>query len=365
MAFTMCFVSTMRDDEYVGSFGRMMANPFLQALSGAITETPPIWLMRQAGRYLPEYRALRTEAKDFIDFCLRPELAIEATLQPVRRYAMDAAILFADILLIPHAMGQTVRFVEGDGPKLDPIRHSSALSALSSSRMMDMLAPVLETVRGVRAALPVETALIGFAGAPWTVATYMVEGEGGTEHAHIRRMAWSEPQIFADLMDMLVEATTTYLVAQADAGAEALQIFDTWAGSVPSPLFDAAVIDPTARIVKGVKSKHPDLPIIGFPRAAGVHLARYAAGTGVDAVGVDHMNDLAGAAVAVGRNVAVQGNLDPILLLAGGQALDDEVRRLLAAMKGKRFIFNLGHGVLPPTPPEHVGRVVDLVRGAQ
>lgn len=342
----------------------MTEKPFLQTLAGQAPATPPIWIMRQAGRYLPEYRALRTEAKDFIDFCLRPELAIEATLQPIRRYGMDAAILFADILLIPHAMGQTVRFVEGDGPKLEPIRDAAALDRLSSARMMDMLAPVLDTVRGVRAALPPQTALIGFAGAPWTVATYMVEGEGGTEHAHIRRMAWSEPALFAALMDRLVEATTTYLLAQADAGAECLQIFDTWAGGVPSPLFDAAVINPTARIVRAIKARYPDLPIIGFPRAAGVHLARYAAGTGVDAVGVDHMNDLAGAAAAVGPAVAVQGNLDPILLLAGGPALDAEVRRILDVMHGKRFVFNLGHGVLPPTPPEHVGRIVDLVRGA-
>jgi len=275
----------------------MSVKPFLNTLKGETLAVPPIWLMRQAGRYLPEYRALRKDAKDFIDFCLRPELAIEATLQPIRRYGMDAAILFADILLIPHALGQQVRFVEGDGPKLDPVRTRAAIEGLSETRMMEMLDPVLQTVRGVRAALPGETTLIGFAGAPWTVATYMVEGEGGTEHAEIRRMAWQAPDVFAVLMDRLVSATTTYLIAQAEAGAEALQIFDTWAGGVPSPLLDAAVIKPTARIVAGVKARFPDVPIIGFPRAAGVHLARYAAETGVDAVGVDHMNDLAGAAI--------------------------------------------------------------------
>ena len=342
----------------------MAANPFLETLAGETRSTPPLWLMRQAGRYLPEYRALRAEAKDFIDFCLRPALAIEATLQPIRRFGMDAAILFADILLVPHAMGQTVRFVEGDGPRLEPIRDAAALDRLSMDRMMETLSPVLETVRGVRAALPAETALIGFAGAPWTVATYMIEGEGGTEHAQIRRMAWTEPALFAALMDRLVEATTVYLLAQAEAGAQCLQLFDTWAGNVPAGLFDAAVVDPTGRIVRAVKARYPDLPMIGFPRAAGVHLARYAARTGVDAVGVDHMNDLTAAAAAAGPGVAVQGNLDPILLLAGGPALDGEVRRLLSAMRGRRFIFNLGHGVLPPTPPEHVGRVVDLVRGA-
>lgn len=337
---------------------------FLQTLRGHTPVIPPIWLMRQAGRYLPEYRALRTKARDFIDFCLRPDLAIEATLQPIRRYGMDAAILFADILLIPHALGQTVRFVEGDGPKLDPIRTLGALDPLSEDRMMQILNPVMETVRGVRAGLPDNVALIGFAGAPWTVATYMVEGEGGTEHAAIRKMAWSEPALFAALMDRLVSATTTYLIAQVEAGAEALQIFDTWAGGVPSGLFDTAVIAPTARIVKGVKARFPDLPIIGFPRAAGVHLKRYAAETGVDAVGVDHMNDLAGAAAFVGDGVAVQGNLDPVLLLAGGEALDTEIRRITGSMKGKRYVFNLGHGVLPPTSPDHVARLIDLVRGA-
>jgi uroporphyrinogen decarboxylase len=337
--------------------------PFLQTLRGAVGETPPLWLMRQAGRYLPEYRALRTQAKDFIDFCLRPELAIEATLQPIWRFGMDAAILFADILLIPHAMGQTVRFVEGDGPKLEPLRSAEALERLSLAQVTDMLAPVMATVRGVRAALPAETALIGFAGAPWTVATYMVEGEGGTEQANIRRMAWTEPALFAALMDRLVDATTSYLLAQAEAGAEALQIFDTWAGNVPAPLFDVAVIEPTARIVRGVKTRFPGLPIIGFPRGAAAHLNHYAADTGVDGVGIDHMNDLAGAAHGVGPGVTVQGNLDPVLLLAGGAAMDAEVRRQLTAMKGRRYVFNLGHGVTPPTPPQHVARVVELVRG--
>ncbi|MCC6920138.1 MAG: uroporphyrinogen decarboxylase [Alphaproteobacteria bacterium] len=337
--------------------------PFLKVLRGAPAAVPPLWLMRQAGRYLPEYRALRTQARDFIDFCLRPELAVEATLQPIRRYGMDAAILFADILLIPHAMGQSVRFVEGDGPQLVPLRSAEDLARLSTDAVPELLAPVCDTVRGVRAALPPEAALIGFAGAPWTVATYMVEGKGGTEQGNIRRMAWSNPALFAALMDRLVEATAAYLIAQAEAGAEALQIFDTWAGNVPGPLFDAAVTGPTARIVRAVKAKFPALPVIGFPRAAGVHLARYAKATGVDAVGVDHMNDIRGASDAVGPSVAVQGNLDPMLLLEGGPAMDAEVRRQVAAMQGRRYIFNLGHGVTPPTPPDHVARVVELVRG--
>ena len=337
--------------------------PFLKVLRGESVAVPPLWLMRQAGRYLPEYRALRTQARDFIDFCLRPELAVEATLQPIRRFGMDAAILFADILLIPHAMGQTVRFVEGDGPQLEPLRSAEDLARLSTGGVPEMLAPVCDTVRGVRAALPPGTALIGFAGAPWTVATYMVEGRGGTEQATVRRMAWSEPRLFAALMDRLVEATSAYLIALAEAGAEALQIFDTWAGNVPGPLFEAAVTGPTTRIVQAVKARFPQLPIIGFPRGAGAHLARYAAATGVDGVGVDHMNDIAGASDAVGPSVTVQGNLDPVLLLAGGPAMEAEVRRQVAAMQGRRYIFNLGHGVTPPTPPDHVARVVALVRG--
>jgi uroporphyrinogen decarboxylase len=336
--------------------------PFLQTLRGELRPKPPVWLMRQAGRYLPEYRALRARSKDFIDFCLNPELAIEVTLQPVRRFGMDAAILFADILLVPNALGQTVGFVEGEGPRLEPIRDAAALARLSQSQLADTLAPVMETIRGVRKALPPEVALIGFAGAPWTVATYMIEGEGGSDYERSRRIAWSEPQLFASIMDCLVEATIAYLLAQIQAGAEALQIFDTWAGSVPAPLFEVAVIAPTRRIVRALKARHPEIPIIGFPRAAASHLARYAEETGVDGVGIDHMTDLAWAANAVQHNVVVQGNLDPMLLLAGGEAMEHEVRRLLASMQGRPFVFNLGHGVMQPTPPEHVARLVELVR---
>ena len=336
---------------------------FLRALGGEALDVPPMWIMRQAGRYLPEYRELRTRSRNFIDFCLTPELAIEATMQPIRRYQMDAAILFADILLVPHAMGQEVSFVEGEGPKLTPIRDEAGLKRLSMARTAEMLTPVMETLRGVKAALPAETTLIGFAGAPWTVATYMIEGAGGSDHTISRRMMWSEPKLFQALIDQLVEATSAYLIAQTDAGAEALQIFDTWAGSVPAPLFERAVIEPTARIVKAVKAHAPHVPIIGFPRGAAGHLSDYVRGTGVDGLGVDHMTPIGFAASAVPGNIALQGNLDPILLLAGGQAMDDEVRKLLADMHGRPYIFNLGHGVTPPTPPEHVARVVALVRG--
>lgn len=319
--------------------------------------------MRQAGRYLPEYRAIRSRARDFVDFCLTPELAIEATLQPIRRYGMDAAILFADILLIPQAMGQSLAFVEGEGPKLEPIRNRDDLKRLSVAGAAERLQPVMETLKGVRAALPDNVALIGFAGAPWTVATYMIEGGGGSDFATIRHMAWSDPKLFGELLNRLTEATISYLIAQIDAGAEALQLFDTWAGSVPAPLFERAVIQPAADIVRAVKAHAPHVPVIGFPRAAAAHLAAYAARTGVDGVGIDHMTPLAFAAAAVPAGKALQGNLDPILLLTGGEAMADEARRLVRSMEGRPYIFNLGHGILPPTPPEHVAELIAAVRG--
>ncbi|MBS0276505.1 MAG: uroporphyrinogen decarboxylase [Proteobacteria bacterium] len=341
---------------------RNLMKPLLQNLQGHATARPPVWLMRQAGRYLPEYRALRAKAKNFIAFCLDPELATEVTLQPVRRFGMDAAILFADILLVPHALGQSVAFVENEGPKLDPIRNAAALAQLSDARFAETLSPVMQTIKRVRAALPDTVALIGFAGAPWTVATYMIEGEGGTDYERTRAMAWSEPALFSAVIDRITAATISYLMAQIEAGAEALQLFDSWAGAVPAPLFDTAVIEPTKRIVSALKAKHPAIPIIGFPRAAGSHVARYAALTGVDAVGIDHMTDLTAAVMPDG--IAVQGNLDPVLLLHGGAAMEREVRGLVAAMAGKPFVFNLGHGVMQPTPPEHVARLVALVKGA-
>jgi uroporphyrinogen decarboxylase len=339
-----------------------MVKSILQNLRGQTTPKPPVWLMRQAGRYLPEYRALRANAKNFIDFCLNPELATEVTLQPVRRFGMDAAILFADILLIPHALGQSVAFVENEGPRLEPIRDAAALAKLSDARLAETLSPVMQTIRNVRAALAPDVTLIGFAGAPWTVATYMIEGQGGTDYERTRAMAWSEPDLFAAIIDRITSATISYLDAQAEAGAEVLQLFDSWAGAVPAPLFDSAVIAPTKRIVSALKAKHPDIPIIGFPRAAGSHVAEYAAKTGVNAVGIDHMTDLAVAAAAMSKGVAVQGNLDPILLLNGGDAMDREVLRIAQTMKGKPFIFNLGHGVMQPTPPEHLTRLVSLLR---
>jgi uroporphyrinogen decarboxylase len=318
--------------------------------------------MRQAGRYLPEYRTLRAKANNFIEFCLTPDLAIEVTLQPVRRFGMDAAILFADILLIPYALGQTVAFVEGEGPRLEPVRTTKELDRLTNSHCSAMLAPVMQTIGGVRAALPADVTLIGFAGAPWTVATYMIEGSGGTDFEHCRRMLWSDPKLFAKIIDLLIDVTASYLIAQVDAGAETLQLFDSWAGATPASMFDIAVIEPTARVVQAVKMVHPGVPIIGFPRGAGSHLARYARETRVDAVGVDHMTDLSAARAAVPEGTTVQGNLDPVLLLTGGAPLERETRRLLGAMEGYPFIFNLGHGVLQSTPPEHVAQLVSLIR---
>jgi uroporphyrinogen decarboxylase len=335
-----------------------MVKKLLCVLRGEPAAVPPVWLMRQAGRYLPEYRALRASAKDFVQFCLTPELAAEVTLQPVRRFDLDAAILFADILLVPHAMGQKLWFADGEGPRLEPVRDAAALAKLAWRA--ETLAPVMQTIKNVRTALPGHTALIGFAGAPWTVATYMMEGGGGTVHETSRALAWGQPAFFAALMDRLVEATSAYLIAQADAGAEALQLFESWAGTVPAGLFERAVLDPTARIVRNVKAAHPDIPVIGFARGAGSWLRRYAEETGVDGIGVDQMTDIA--AVPTPRRIALQGNLDPVLLLAGGGAMRDEAKRLVAAMAGRPFIFNLGHGVMQPTPPEHVSELVAAIR---
>jgi uroporphyrinogen decarboxylase len=338
-----------------------MVKKLLQVLAGEPVTPPPVWLMRQAGRYLPEYRALRAEAKDFVQFCLSPELAVEVTLQPVRRFGLDAAILFADILLVPHALGQKLWFAEGEGPRLTPLREARDVDTLRYDP--SLLQPVMETIKGVRAALPAEAALIGFAGSPWTVATYMIEGKGGTDHEISRDLAWRDDGFVTALIDRLVDATSAYLIAQTDAGAEALQLFESWAGTVPAGLFERLVLAPTARIVKAVKARHPRIPIIGFPRGAGAWLGDYARVTGVDGIGVDQMTDLAAAARLVPARIALQGNLDPVLLLQGGTAMRKEAARLVEMMKGRPFIFNLGHGVMQPTPPEHVADLLAAIRG--
>jgi len=336
-----------------------MVKSLIQTLHGEAVSPPPVWLMRQAGRYLPEYRALRAEAPDFIKFCLTPDLATEVTLQPVRRFDLDAAILFADILLVPHALGQKVWFAEGEGPRLEPLRDLDQLRKLAYRP--EVLAPVMETIKGVAASLSARSALIGFAGAPWTVATYMIEGIGGTEHSIVRALAEKDWHFFGPLMDLLVEASSTYLIAQADAGAEVLQLFESWAAAVPDALWEKAVLEPTARIVNNVRMKHPSIPIIGFPRGRGAMAASYAKATGVNGVGIDQMTDIA--SLRMPEAIALQGNLSPEMLLEGGERMKAEAKKLVAAMASRPFIFNLGHGVLQPTPPAHVAELVAAVRG--
>jgi len=335
----------------------------LRALAGERLAVPPIWLMRQAGRYLREYRALRAQAPDFLSFCFTPELAAEATLQPIRRFGFDAAIVFSDILVVPHALGQQVAFREGEGPVLAALADEREVRALEVGRVAERTAPVRETLRRVSMALSRTVALIGFAGAPWTVATYMVEGGASRDFRRTKAWASGNSASFAELIERLVEATTTYLIGQAEAGAEAIQLFDSWAGVLPEPEFRRWVIEPTCRIVQAVKSRHPGVPIIGFPRGAGPLYESYAAETGVDAVSLDSEITLEWAREHLQARYAVQGNLDPQLLLAGGSAMADATQAIIAAFRDGPFIFNLGHGILPETPPEHVAHLIELVRG--
>lgn len=334
----------------------------LRTLRGETLNAPPIWLMRQAGRYLPEYRALRGRAENFLSFCLTPELAAEATLQPVRRFGFDAAILFSDILVVPYALGQRVAFSAGEGPRLEPVRDRAAVEALTSDRVADRLAPVCETIQRVTAALDPTVTLIGFAGAPWTVATYMVEGMGSRDFVHAKRLAFSDGALFALLIDRLVEATLEYVTAQVSAGAEVVQLFDSWAGILPEAAFRTWVIAPTARIVGELHRRCPGVPVIGFPRGAGLMYEAYLRETGVDAVGLDATVPLLWARDHLQDLCPVQGNLDPVSLLAGGVPMREAAERILAAFGKGPLVFNLGHGVLPDTPPEHVAAVVDLVR---
>ncbi len=342
----------------------MTDKKFLQVLGGAQAETPPIWMMRQAGRYLPEYRELRRQAENFLDFCYTPSMAVEAALQPLRRYDFDAAILFSDILVVPDALGQRVWFETGAGPRLDPVDRSDPLAGLGLDNFHRHLVGVYEAVSQLRAKLPADVALIGFAGAPWTVAAYMAEGGSSRDYADVRGWAYADPEKFRALIDLLVEATAAYLIRQADAGAEALQLFDSWAGVLSEAQFRRWSVDPAKRIVAAVKAAHPRIPVIGFPRGAGALYPDYVRETGIDAVSLDVSVPLGWAADHLQSQTVVQGNLDNLLLAAGGEALDEEVGRIIEAFAGGPHIFNLGHGILPATPPEHVGRVVDLVRNA-
>ncbi len=336
--------------------------PFLKVFAGEAVSPPPVWMMRQAGRYLPEYREVRAKTRSFLEFCYTPDAAVEVTLQPLRRYGFDASILFADILVIPDALGQKVEFKEGVGPVLEPIRDASGLDALQPNGVLDHLAPVLETVSRLSVEIPATTSLIGFAGAPWTVAIYMVEGKGGTECERARDWAYADPASFDRLLDILVDATARYLIAQAKAGAEVLQIFDSWAGVLSPTLFDRAVIAPTRRIVESIRAAVPGVPIIGFPRNAGPLIPRYVDQTGVDGVSLDHTVPLPWAVQNMSDEVVLQGNLDNRLLVVGGDAMRQGIDEILEAMDGRRFVFNLGHGIVPQTPPEHVGEAVEYLR---
>jgi uroporphyrinogen decarboxylase len=321
----------------------------------------PIWLMRQAGRYLPEYREVRARAGSFLDLCYAPELAAEVTLQPVRRFDLDAAILFSDILVVPHALGRRVAFAEGEGPRLDPI-DISGIDGLEVGEVVGRLKPVLETVARVRGELAPGKSLIGFCGAPWTVATYMIAGRGTADQAPSRKMAAERPELVDRLIAKLVTASADYLVGQLKAGADLVQVFDSWAGALGEPEFLRWCIEPVAEIVRLVRSKVPDARIIGFPKGAGLMLERYADHAGVDAIGIDWTVPVTFARDRLQTRLAVQGNLDPMVLVAGGAVLDSGIDRIMAHLSQGRFIFNLGHGIVPETPIAHVEQLVDRVR---
>jgi uroporphyrinogen decarboxylase len=337
--------------------------PLLAVLKGQRLDQPPVWMMRQAGRYLPEYRQLRADKGSFLNLVYDSEAAAEVTLQPLRRFPqLDAAILFSDILIVPFAIGQNLSFVAGEGPRLTPPLTSAGLDQLTP--FPARLEPIYETVARVKAELLLGKTLIGFAGSPWTVATYMVAGQGSREQAEARRFAYSDPKAFVAIINRIEKVTLDYLSGQIYAGAEAVQLFDSWAGSLAPQQFEQWVIAPTARLVDKLKRKHPDIPIIGFPKGAGGKLIAYARETGVDAVGLDETVDPAWAARELPAGLPVQGNLDPLALIAGGKTLKSAVRRILDALTDRPHIFNLGHGILPDTPVAHVEELLAfLARG--
>lgn len=334
----------------------------LRVLAGLPVERSPFWFMRQAGRYLASYRRVRAEAGSFLELCYAPALAEEVTLQPIWRFHPDAAILFADILLLPEAMGQALDYREGEGPVLEPIRSVEALRELRPEAIDERLAPIYETVARLARSLPSDVALIGFAGSPWTVATYMVEGSGSADQRRAKRWAFEDPAGFGQLIELLVETTIHYLAAQARAGAEVLQLFDTWAGSLPEAAFETWCIEPTRAIIDGLRAAGVTVPVIGFPRGAGVGYRSFAEASGVDGVSIDSMMPLDWARQEIQSLVAIQGNLDPQLLVTGGRAMRKEAERILRMLGPERFIFNLGHGIVPETPPEHVDELAAIVR---
>jgi len=338
------------------------SKPLLDVLGGQKRQTPPVWMMRQAGRYLPEYREVRAKAGGFLDLCFNPDFAAEVTLQPIRRFGFDAAIIFSDILVIPYALGRSVRFEVGEGPRLDPLDTPEKIATLASEADFSRLEPVYEALRRVRATLAPNVTLIGFCGAPWTVATYMVAGQGTPDQAPARMLAYRNPEAFSEIIDALVDNSIEYLLGQLKAGADCVQIFDTWAGVLPPREFLRWSVAPTARIVNGVRAKMPDAKIIGFPRGAGTQLAAYIDATDVNAVSIDWTAEPSWIRERVQTRVAVQGNLDPLALIAGGAALDRAIDDVLADYGQGRLIFNLGHGIQPETPIAHVEQMIRRVR---
>jgi len=337
--------------------------PLLAVLRGERRDPPPLWMMRQAGRYLPEYRALRATKDGFLGLAYDPEAAAEVTLQPLRRFAFDGAILFSDILIVPHAIGQHLIFVAGEGPRLSPPLSNAALEDLQP--VMKRLEPIYRTVARVKAELSPQTTFLGFAGSPWTVATYMVAGQGSREQSEARRLAYLDPARFQAIIERIEEVTLTYLSGQIEAGVDAVQLFDSWSGSLAPAEFERWVIAPTARLVSALKARNPDVPIIGFPKGAGGKLAAYARLTGVDAIGLDETVDPAWADAELPPGLPVQGNLDPLALIAGGDTLRDAVERIRSAFRTRPHIFNLGHGIQQDTPIEHVDQLVALVKASR
>ncbi len=336
----------------------------LRSLRGETLKRPPFWLMRQAGRYLPEYRALRAKAGSFLDLCYNPEFAVEVTLQPIRRFGMDAAILFSDILVVPHALGQGLRFEEGHGPLLDALDPMADLRGLSVAKLHQHLAPVYQTVSDLRAKLPAETTLIGFAGAPWTVASYMIEGKGSRDYAKAKNWIYTKPQLFQRLMDLLVVATVEYLSAQISAGAEVVQLFDSWAGALDHVAMLRYSLEPMRAITEQLRARHPAIPVIVFPRAVGPGYLDFAQSGFMQGLGLDTGVSPAWARSALLGSFALQGNLDPQILVAGGDILKRSVEGLLSNLGSRPYIFNLGHGIVPETPPEHVAQLADLIHKA-
>jgi uroporphyrinogen decarboxylase len=339
--------------------------PILRVLGGEAVWPPPIWLMRQAGRHLPEYREVRAQAGSFMNLCFTPALAAEVTLQPVRRYGLDGAILFSDILVVPHALGQDVSVVEHQGPRLDPVTSLSDLARLSETLPLERLAPVFETLERLKGALPPQTTLLGFCGAPWTVASYMIAGKGTPDQAPARVLAYRDPAFMRAIIDRLVDSSIAYLTAQIDAGAEAVQIFESFGSALPPALFDRLSLDPIRRIVTGLKAARPHARTIVFVRGGGGHLHRFAAAGIGDALALDWTMDPTIVLPTLPAHLPTQGNLDPLALVAGGEALDQGIDAILGAVQGRPHIFNLGHGVVPETPIPHVEHLIARVRGAE